>query len=198
MQSIKQCTITGTHNKYQLKKRTRDYTINSVKTREKTIPWIDTHEYIFSHLFQKEVVQYIYNNNSNNNDNLPKVEFVEPSKLIVKELGAKLCGYKSQDDKKKRFNKIEFIQQSDIVQMLINQQHLCHYCNVPVLILYQTARNMSQWTVDRIDNSIGHNSGNCLIACLACNLQRGRKNKNKFEFTKQLVLVKNGGYINTP
>ena len=49
---------------------------------------------------------------------------------------------------------------------------------------------MKQWSLDRIDNNIGHNVGNLVIACLECNLKRRRRTDEKFLFTKQLNIVK--------
>ena len=47
---------------------------------------------------------------------------------------------------------------------------------------------MNQWTVDRIDNSIGHDIENIVISCLKCNLQRRSRSSDKFLQTKQMVI----------
>ena len=49
---------------------------------------------------------------------------------------------------------------------------------------------MEQWTLDRIDNDLSNTDENVIVACLKCNLQRRRQNKDKFLFTKQLKIVK--------
>jgi hypothetical protein len=49
---------------------------------------------------------------------------------------------------------------------------------------------MKQWSLDRVDNNIGHNSGNVVISCLECNLKRRRTNKDAFMFTKNMVIIK--------
>jgi hypothetical protein len=51
---------------------------------------------------------------------------------------------------------------------------------------------MKQWTLDRIDNDIGHNKNNLVIACLECNLKRKRTNKDKFMFTKNMKIIREG------
>jgi hypothetical protein len=51
-------------------------------------------------------------------------------------------------------------------------------------------RELNQWTVDRIDNSLGHNKDNFVVACLNCNIKRRKTNTDKFLFTQQLRLVK--------
>ena len=38
---------------------------------------------------------------------------------------------------------------------------------------------MQMWTLDRIDNNIGHNRDNVVISCLACNLQKREEEVKK-------------------
>ena len=57
-------------------------------------------------------------------------------------------------------------------------------------ILYEKTREQKQWTLDRINNDIGHNTDNVVISCLECNLKRRKTNQSAFLFTKQLNLVK--------
>lgn len=59
-----------------------------------------------------------------------------------------------------------------------------------IQVLYKLVREEYQWTLDRIDNNIGHTRDNTIIACLKCNLQRRRTNKGAFLFTKQLKISK--------
>ena len=66
----------------------------------------------------------------------------------------------------------------------------CYYCQLEMNVLYDISREASQWTVDRINNDLGHNKDNVLIACLECNLKRRNKSKSAFLFTKNLVISK--------
>ena len=66
----------------------------------------------------------------------------------------------------------------------------CHYCKTEMFIIYEFVRELSQWTVDRIDNSKGHNKDNIVLSCLNCNLKKRRTTDEKFLFTKQLNLIK--------
>lgn len=66
----------------------------------------------------------------------------------------------------------------------------CHYCREKTFLLYDLVREMNQWTLDRINNDVGHNIENVLISCLECNLKRRRTGKDDFLFTKQLNIVK--------
>ena len=56
-------------------------------------------------------------------------------------------------------------------------------------------RDPKQWTLDRIDNTMGHNTNNVLISCLACNLKRRNRTVEKFLFTKQLTIIKAEGAL---
>ena len=52
------------------------------------------------------------------------------------------------------------------------------------------SREKEQWTLDRIDNNIGHTKDNVVISCLSCNIKRGVMDDAKFKFTKQLKIIK--------
>ena len=73
----------------------------------------------------------------------------------------------------------------------------CYYCKNEMSVLYNISREMKQWTVDRINNDLGHNVDNYYLACLECNLKRRRRSDDKFLFTKQMKLVKVDGENNT-
>ena len=71
----------------------------------------------------------------------------------------------------------------------------CHYCACETYLLYEFVREMKQWSLDRINNDIGHNKNNLVISCLECNLKRRRTNKDAFFFTKNLKIVKTGQIV---
>ena len=64
------------------------------------------------------------------------------------------------------------------------------YCKENCLIAYENVRENTQWTLDRINNDIGHSKDNVVICCLKCNLKRGTLNDEKFKFTKQMKIIK--------
>jgi hypothetical protein len=104
-----------------------------------------------------------------------------------KEIERKIGGYKQQDSLKKREFGITYEQ--TVYKM--EQQHLkCNYCRQEMLLKYDSKREMRQWTLDRLDNDLGHTDANCHLACLKCNLQRRRMSDAAFTFTKQLVVNK--------
>ena len=117
-------------------------------------------------------------------------EEFEGKKEIKRELNKKLNSYKMQDTKKNRYNTDLFISLFNLIEKLVVSKLKCHYCKSNVLLLYNYVRYPKQWTLDRIDNDMGHNTDNVVIACLECNLKRRRINDKKFLFTKQMRIVK--------
>ena len=110
------------------------------------------------------------------------------SKFITKELDSKMQGYKAQDNK--RQFECELINRDEIVEKLLISRLLCNYCKHRVKVLFKEVRDNRQWTLDRIDNDIGHSKENTVICCLKCNLERRRLDFDKFKFTKQLKIKK--------
>lgn len=107
-----------------------------------------------------------------------------------REIEKKLSGYKQQDLKKDRYNNAEFITLNHVTDMMKQCELKCKYCSCELYILYDNVREKRQWTIDRIDNTIGHNVGNVHLACLGCNLKRRNMSDAKFDFTKNLTIVK--------
>ena len=102
----------------------------------------------------------------------------------------KLYNYKQQDTIKKKLNEEQFVSYEETILLLRMCDLKCCYCSSEVYILYERVREMKQWSLDRVDNNIGHNSGNVVISCLECNLKRRRTNKDAFMFTKNMVIIK--------
>lgn len=111
-------------------------------------------------------------------------------KMIVSHIKAKICSYKQQDILKGKLLDDEFVSFNDVIDLLHNSQMKCHYCSCETYLLYEVVRENKQWSLDRINNEIGHNRNNLLIACLECNLKRRRTNKDAFFFTKNLQIVR--------
>lgn len=132
---------------------------------------------------QLEYIQQIYNNNVS-------LQNEKKCKVVVQQLKTKLCGYRSQDTIKKIYSEEQFITMKRTLQLLIECNCMCFYCKSNTKVLYEYVREPTQWSLERIDNSIGHNNDNVAIACLNCNLRRRTMNQERYVFTKQLVLLK--------
>jgi hypothetical protein len=155
------------------------------KLRVETKTW-GLNEKELTHTNQLTSLKNIDNQNI---DNQEKNSYI--SKLIS-HIKTKLCGYKQQDILKKKLKEDEFVSFEEVINLLKKCDMKCCYCSNEVYILYETVRENKQWSLDRINNDIGHNNGNLVIACLECNLKRRRTNKDAFMFTKNMVIIKEG------
>ena len=110
-------------------------------------------------------------------------------KTVMTELKKKLNSYKQQDIKKNKNDK-GLIGYEELLEKLVISKLHCYYCKKDVLLLYENNREEKQWTLDRLDNAIGHTKDNVVISCLKCNLERRCLNDEKFLFTKQMRIIK--------
>jgi len=110
----------------------------------------------------------------------------DEKKYFVQALKNKLDSYKQQDKKKTYDAYDNFITLENVIEKLVAYNIRCYYCNNKTLILFKNLRDNYQWTLDRLNNYDEHSNANTIICCLKCNLQRRRKNSEKFKFTKQL------------
>ena len=110
--------------------------------------------------------------------------------FVKKELERKIKGYRAQDIKKNKLNEEKLIKIDECIDKLVLSKMKCYYCKESMLLVYENVREPKQWTLDRIDNSIGHARENVVISCLSCNLKRRTSNSKKFLFTKKMNLIK--------
>jgi len=129
-------------------------------------------------------------NNVNNINNLFDTNTLNSLHYYKNNIKNKLASYRQQDILKKKYNEKEFVSYEEVIKLVNDCKLKCYYCNCEVYILYEIVREMKQWSLDRINNDIGHNIGNLVVACLECNLKRRRTNKEAFLFTQNLTIVK--------
>jgi hypothetical protein len=136
---------------------------------------------------------YSYENQLNNIKQIYENEFKsnnQTTKIALQEIHRKIYSYKQQDLHKNHLDNNKFIHLESIIERMIECQLKCYYCQCEMLVLYDISRENRQWSVDRINNDLGHNIDNYYLACLECNLRRRRRSDDKFLFTKQMKLVK--------
>jgi hypothetical protein len=169
-----------TNGSKQIKKKEKEK-----KMRVETKTWGLNNEDL-SFETQLGLLNALFNKTHNNN------ELINPRHIamIVSHIKAKISGYKQQDILKGKFLDTEFVSFTDIIDLLNQSKMRCHYCACETYLLYEIVRENKQWSLDRINNEIGHNRNNLLIACLECNLKRRRTNKDAFFFTKNLQIVR--------
>jgi len=182
MNDSKKINITGTSNRYQIKKLTHG--IDHNKKRVVAGQWNFTEEY-YNIENQMALLQ----------DIRERSERSEMHDLIVSQLDKKIAGYKHQDILKKKYDVEKLIKINEIVAKLVDCELKCFYCKTHVHVLYKLVREMQQWTLDRIDNERGHFSDNVEISCLECNLKRKKQTSEKFLFTKQIKIVRNDFHL---
>jgi hypothetical protein len=123
---------------------------------------------------------------TDSSDNISRVRVLE--QLIH----SKWYGYRSQDIEKQILHPDKLVSERDIANTLIDSRLLCFYCRKPVQLFYEFVRESNQWTLDRIDNTYGHNHDNVVVACLGCNLRRKTMYYERFVMTKQMTITKTG------
>lgn len=111
-------------------------------------------------------------------------------KTMYRQIHDKIAGYKYQDVAKKIYDETAFVNLNYTVQLLVHSSLECYYCREGVKVLYEHVKDEKQWSLERIDNSMGHNTGNVEIACLRCNLRRRTMYHERYLETKQLKFVK--------
>mgnify|MGYP001197429116 CR=1 FL=1 len=109
---------------------------------------------------------------------------------IRREIKKKISGYKAQDKKDEERMIEGIISEEEVLEKLVASKLKCHYCSDDIFFLYDKVGEKKQWTLDRVDNTLGHFRNNIVISCLECNLQRKDMNKDKFKFTKNLKIVR--------
>ena len=109
-------------------------------------------------------------------------------KEYEKEIKKKLNSYKSQDKQKNKFDEEKMITYNEIIKKLYDCELKCFYCQQNTIILFNKKREGIQWTLERLDNNIGHYDSNTCISCLKCNLQRRTDNYEYFKNGKQLKI----------
>lgn len=170
-------------------------TSNVIKSKEKKMR-VETHTWNINDLELSFEIQYQILNKIHEkicNANLQYDETNINKKYIntfINNIKHKISSYKQQDILKNILNNDNFTTFNDVINLLFETQLKCIYCHCELYILYKHVREMQQWTLDRIDNNIGHNIGNLVISCLKCNLKRRRINKNAFLMTKNLIIDK--------
>lgn len=157
----------------------------SLTIPEKDGETVSTSKYNFPDIYyrsktQRELINKIYTK-----------EHFDKDSNIISLLKKKISSYRQQDRHKKILRKESpIITLDETIEKLVASRLKCHYCKSKIRILYKKVRDKHQWTLDRIDNSIGHNRENVVISCLECNLKRRTTEIDRFTFTKQLKITK--------
>jgi hypothetical protein len=180
-QQVKVINFLNIKNK-KTKKESNRHNEKKKEKRVTTYIWNFSDEE-YSYQKQLETINTFINNNYQAN----KDSYL---KTMISQIERKIYGYKKQDMEKNIYNEEKFVNLTEIIDKIYDCSLLCYYCHCEMAILYTIVREGCQWTIDRINNDLGHNTDNYVLACLDCNLKRRCRSSDKFLFTKQLNLVK--------
>jgi hypothetical protein len=183
----KTIALSGTNNRYQMKKVMK--VKEPLKKRKITEKWILKEE-DYTYEKQRMLLSSLILKNEKKEKEKDNIDEKETIDLIQQQIERKIASYKQQDLEKNKYDSKNTIQYNQVLNLLYESECLCFYCRKEVLLLYENVREKKQWTLDRIDNDLGHNTNNVIISCLECNLKRRRQSKDGFLFTKQLTIVK--------
>jgi len=110
-------------------------------------------------------------------------------KIILQQIKQKISGYQAQDRNKKLFDNELFVNVQDVLNLFKTSGMTCYYCKEKSQIMYEYVREPKQWTLERLDNSFGHNRNNVVIACLRCNLRRRTMATERYLKTKEMSKI---------
>ena len=114
----------------------------------------------------------------------------ETNQDIITVLKKKYSSYKNQDKQSHKFDPEQHITYEQMIEKIYESKLKCYYCNCDLSILYNKKRLKSQWTLERLDNNLGHYNTNTCISCLDCNLKRRTDNYEYFKQSKQTKVIK--------
>ena len=189
----KQIIINGTNNRYLIKRANRVKNVPKIRAIiNKYNLTMEDLDYNKQFDLLKEIYLYQANGekNSSKNSSENSTENSKEKEIILKEIENKISSYRQQDLLKKHFDQKQFITSEILIPKMVESNMKCYYCSCEMFILYENVREMSQWSVDRIDNSIGHNKDNFVLSCLNCNIKRRKRSSDKFLFSKQMNIIK--------
>jgi hypothetical protein len=113
----------------------------------------------------------------------------EVCREMRRQIQNKVSSYKMQDIQKQKYDDEKFVDLDFVLGLLHEKSLKCYYCRESVYLFYNYVRENKQWTLERIDNGVGHNKDNVEIACLLCNLRRRTMYHERYVFTKQMTNI---------
>lgn len=138
---------------------------------------------------RKDEIQQIFDEETHYKYNFIKnilYNFTSQEKFIIQQIKQKLSSYKSQDKLKRIYDENNFAKSFQyILKLLYDCKLKCFYCKNITRVIYENVYESTQWTLERIDNNIGHNFYNICISCLKCNIGRRTMHQQRYLFTKK-------------
>jgi hypothetical protein len=139
---------------------------------------------------QRKVQQTIVENPLEILENIVQDKIDDTTETCLREIKKKHSGYKSQDKLKHKYDTLQHITFQELIEKMISCKLKCYYCNQDLLLLYNKKKEGSQWTLERLNNNLGHYKDNTCISCLKCNLGRRTENHEYYKKGKTMILQK--------
>ena len=86
--------------------------------------------------------------------------------VLVKTIRRFINSSRNADKKNNRFDEVNFIDESFCKTLIEKSNNTCCYCQCDLDFIKYSSKMI---TIERIDNTLGHNKGNVKIACKNCN-----------------------------
>ena len=109
---------------------------------------------------------------------------------LRRRIDEKIASYLSQDKRRRPALPAVSIPRDKLIAKLIDSNMTCYYCKCNLSYGGLNRYDKNQWSLDRIDNSKNHQLANCIIACLGCNLRRGRKAMDIHSQWREVKVIK--------
>ena len=124
-----------------------------------------------------------------NVENMIETEENKLQKILLKQIKSKISGYAGQDKDKKLYCPEKFVTLTNVIDLMKSSNMICYYCKEETQLMYEYVREPKQWTLERLDNSYGHNNDNVVISCLSCNLRRRTMASERYIKTKEMAKI---------
>ena len=160
-------------------KRNIDGIFNIKNPQRKSVMNGDIDISYFTYLKQLQIINCLY-----------LEQHIENKIVMKREITKKINGYKNQDIRKSLLDIDKIISLDQVIERLMESKLKCFYCRENCELLYKDVLSKKQWTLDRIDNNLGHNYDNVVICCLECNVKRGNMDSERFKRGKEIKIVR--------
>jgi len=134
-------------------------------------------------------IEELENLETMNIESMIETEENKLKKMILQQIKSKISGYAGQDKEKKLFCSEKFVTLNNVIHLMKSCNMICYYCKEETQLMYEYVREPKQWTLERLDNTFGHNNDNVVISCLSCNLRRKTMASERYVKTKEMAKI---------
>lgn len=97
---------------------------------------------------------------------------IEDKQEILSEINKKINSYKLQDNNAEReFDDKLYCNANWVFTQAKNQNYHCYHCQEHFSLKLDKKAKLTNYTIDRLDNSMAHIKSNCVLAHLSCNIK---------------------------